>query len=133
MTNCIFYSLFFVLFLNLSFGSLRLSQVNRAFMTTYKGMFEASVITVDEKGEPIYPYYSQPVLRTYISEYLEPNIKRYTTDYTLSIDFYLDDGVSKCDEKGLARCVKLNLSAHINYLFGYNKTQNFAIKDTTVL
>lgn len=102
-------------------------------MTSYKGMFEASVITVDEKGEPIYPYYSQPALRKYISEYLEPNIKRYTTNYTLSVTFYLDDGISQCGEEDYARCVKLSLSAHINYLFEYNKTQNFAIKDTTVL
>lgn len=129
MLNCIFYSLFFVLFLNLSTGSLKLSQINRAFLSSYKGIYEASVITVGDDGEPIYPYFSQSLLGQYIHDFVEEKVTRYATNHELSYVFYKEDGVSECGEDDLARSIKIRLKADINYLFSYDKTQTFSIKD----
>lgn len=128
MTNCLFYTIMFVLFLNVSFGSLRFSQVNRTFMQCYRGMFEASVITVDKNGEPIYPYYSQPVLNSYINNYFELNLKKFVNDYSLSVTYFNDDD-SPCDSEGYARKVKISLDAVINDLFHYSKEQSYSITD----
>lgn len=127
MTLCLFSSIFFVLFANLSFGSLRISQVNRAFMNSYKGMYEASVITIDEEGEPITPYYDQTILRNYVTDYLEENIKKCVTDYTLNIDFYKNDE-EKATPEELSRKVKISIDANINFLFHYSKDQTYSIK-----
>ena len=98
MTNCIFYSLFFALFLNLSFGSLRISQVNRVFMSIYKGMIEASVVTINDQGEPIIPYYSQTTLNSYVDDYLKTNISKYVKEYTLNTLYLEDNLYNVCDE-----------------------------------
>lgn len=128
MTNCIFYTLFFILFINVSFGSLRMSQVNRTFMSMYKGMLEASVVTIDDNGEPIYPYYEKSFITSYVSSYLNKNISKYTKDYTLTLTFYKDDGVTVSTSTDKSRCVKFNLKANINYLFKYDKSQTYSIK-----
>lgn len=131
MLSCIFYSLFFILFINLSIGSLRLSQINRAFLSSYKGMYEASVVTVGRDGEPIYPYFDRPTLREYVHTFIEDRVSYYATNYSLVLDFYKEDGVTKCTTSEPSRCVKINLKADINFLFSYNKTQSFTIKDRT--
>ena len=87
MTLCLFSTFFFVLFLNLSMGSLRLTQLNRTFMNSYKGMYEACVVTVGNDGEPIKPYFEQNLLESYVADYLEPNISKYVTDYDLHLLF----------------------------------------------
>lgn len=133
MLNCIFYSLFFALFVSLSFGSLRLSQINRVFVSPYKGLYEASVVTVDKNGEPIYPYFDQGTLRNYIYEFISKKLDRYATNYLLGIEFYKEDGVSECLSNDLARNVKLSLKANINFLFKYSKQQSFSIKDAESL
>ena len=133
MLNCVFYSLFFALFVSLSFGSLRLSQINRVFVSSYKGLYEASVVTVDKNGEPIYPYFDQGTLRNYIYEFISKNLDRYATNYSLDIEFYKEDGVSECLSNDLARNVKLSLKANINFLFKYSKQQSFSIKDAESL
>lgn len=133
MLNCVFYSLFFALFVTLSFGSLRLSQINRVFLSSYKGLYEASVVTVDKDGEPIFPYFDQGILRNYVYEYVSKNLDRYATNYTLNVDFYLEDGTSECTSSDLARNVKLSLKANINFLFKYSKQQSFSIKDADLL
>lgn len=125
MTNCIFYSLFFVLFLNLSLGSLRYSQVNRSFMSIYKGMLEASVITINSEGEPIIPYFKQERIEKYVTEYLQSNIEKYVKKYeitTLFVDKNTDDiCVNYCRE------VKIALNADINNFFSYEKEQTFVV------
>lgn len=126
MTNCIFYSLFFALFLNLSFGSLRISQVNRVFMSIYKGLIEASVVTINDQGEPIMPYYSQTTLNSYVDDYLKTNISKYVKDYTLNTKYLEDNLYSVCDEN--CRVVSINLKAKINVFYEYDRTQTFAIR-----
>lgn len=133
MLNCVFYSLFFALFVSLSFGSLRLSQINRVFVSSYKGLYEASVVTVDKNGEPIYPYFDQGTLRNYIYEFISKKLDRYATNYSLDIEFYKEDGVSECLSNDFARNVKLSLKANINFLFKYTKQQSFSIKDAESL
>ena len=126
MTNCIFYSLFFALFLNLSFGSLRISQVNRVFMSIYKGMIEASVVTINDQGEPIIPYYSQTTLNSYVDDYLKTNISKYVKEYTLNTLYLEDNLYNVCDEN--CRVVSINLKAKINAFYEYDRTQTFAIR-----
>lgn len=92
-------------------------------------MYEACVITVGEDGEQIYPYFDQHLLGEYIHTFIEEKVTRYATNHVLTYEFYEIDGVTKCGEEDLARCVKLNLKAEINYLFKYDKDQTFSIKE----
>lgn len=133
MTNCIFYTLFFVLFLNLSFGSLRISQVNRAFLSTYKGLYESCTITVGEDGQPIYPFFNQNLLTNYVTNFIDENVGKFVTSYDLTINFYALDGITECGEDDLARTAKISLNADINYLFHYNKEQSFTVEERTNL
>ena len=89
MTNCIFYSLFFVLFLNVSVGSLKYSQIHRTFLSLYKGMFEASTITVSSLGNSITPYFDSSKVETYIGKYFSKN-KAYRE---LLRDIHFTDGI----------------------------------------
>lgn len=133
MLHCVFYTLFFGLFVNLSFGSLRFSQINRVFLSSYKGIYEASIITVDKNGDPTYPYFDQGTLRNYVYEFIGKNLDRYTTNYTLDVTFYKQDGVNKCSTSDLARNVKIALNADINVFYKYSKQQSFSIKDSETL
>jgi len=121
MTNCLFYSVFFVLFLNVSFGSLRVSQVNRVFMSIYKGLFEASVITIDDNGEPTTPYFNKARVEAYVDSYLEENLSKYSKDYTVELSYpsSREDSPSK---------VKIGLSAKINTFYSYQKERIFYIE-----
>lgn len=92
-------------------------------------MYEACAITVGNDGEGIYPYFSQPLLSNYIESFIGEKVTRYATNHTLTYEFYKQDSITKCSESDLARCVKIRLQAYINYLFKYDKTQTFSIKD----
>lgn len=122
MTNCLTFAVFFTLFAAFSYGSLRFSQVNRVFMNCYKGMFEVSAVSVNSSGEPIKPYYDKETLRNYVKEYLEPDIKKYVSDYTLTIS-YSSPIINTLNY----RAATLNLKANINFLFKYDKSQTFTI------
>ena len=126
MTNCIFYSLFFVLFLNLSFGSLRMSQVNRVFTSIYKGMLEASVLTISDNGEPVVPYYNKLKLENYVDEYLKKNLSKYIKNYTVNTKYYNDNSYNVCVEN--CHKASITLKANINAFYKYDKTQTFLIR-----
>lgn len=126
MTNCLFYAMFFALFLNLSLGSLRYSQINRVFMSIYKGMLEASLLTIDTNGSPVMPYYNKETLNNYVCEYLDHNISRYATDYQISTQFYERDSDSICDT--YCRKVVISLKAKINLFYDYEKSQTFTVR-----
>ena len=128
MTNCIFYAMFFALFLNLSFGSLRLSQVNRVFMSIYKGMLEASVLTISDDGEPVVPYYNKVRFEEYVDSYLKQNISKYLKEYTVNTKYYSDDLYTVCESS--CRKVSINLKANINVFYKYDKTQIFVIRSS---
>lgn len=126
MTNCIFYSLIFVLFLNFSVGSIKYSQVNRTFMSIYKGVFEASLITIDESGHQIEPFYNKAVLEHYLVTYLKDNLDKYDVSYKVKIYYFDRDNNELCyDER--CRDVNVTLKANINYFFKYEKSQNFSV------
>ena len=126
MTNCLFYTLFFALFLNVSFGSLRYAQINRSFMSVYKGMLEASVVTIDKHGEPTIPYYDENKVVEYSNSYLSKNIAKYTKDYSIDITFFDKESGYLCNES--CEKVKINLKAKINFFYTYDKSQIFIIK-----
>ena len=131
MTNCLFYSLFFVLFLNLSVGSLKFSQVHRTFMSIYKGMFEACTVSVDNQGEPIKPYYNSFEMRVYIDTYFKKNLSKYVKNYTVTYGFVTDNDKIACKKE--CRRVKIRLTANINTFYRYDKTQIFTIADGDLL
>jgi len=125
MTNCLFYSLFFVLFLSTCFGSLRYSQINRSFLSIYKGMLEAALLTIDDNGEPVVPYFNKDRVANYVNTYLDENISKYSKKYTLTTDF-IDITSNYCARE--CRNLKITLKADINEIFKYEKTQLFAVK-----
>lgn len=127
MTNCLFYTMFFILFLNVTFGSLRFSQINRAFTSIYKGMLEACVLTIDIHGEPVSPYYDKARIEKYSNDYLSNTIDKYTKDYTLTIDYFDKESGELCNTN--CNKIKMNLKAKINVFYNYEKTQVFSIKN----
>ena len=130
MTNCIFYSLFFALFLNVSIGSLKFSQIHRTFMSLYKGMFEACSITIDTNGEPTTPYYNTVKMRSYLDGYFNENLSRHAKDYSYTYRF-LDSNNSYCTNQ--CRKVEIRLVADINFLYNYDRTETFTIVDGDTL
>lgn len=130
MTNCIFYSLFFVLFLNVSIGSLKFSQVHRTFMSLYKGMFEACSVTVGTNGEPVMPYYNMIEMRSYLDGYFKDNLERYVKDYSYTYRFLTPDN-TRCTNQ--CRKVEIKLTANINFLYKYDRTETFTIVDGDTL
>lgn len=127
MTNCIFYSLFFVLFLNVSVGSLKYSQIHRTFLSLYKGMFEASTITVSSLGNSITPYFDSSKVETYIGKYFSKNISKYTKNYTVEYTYLMDNGTSVC--RRICRKIRVDLEAEINPFYKYKNSQIFTIRD----
>ena len=126
MTNCIFYAMFFALFLNVSFGSLKYSQIHRTFMSMYKGLLEACTVTVDNYGDPIEPYFDT-LMTTYHVLQFKNNISKYTKDYSLTYKFLTDNDKIVCKKE--CRRLRVTLTAKINGFYNYNNTQTFAIKD----
>ena len=113
------------MFLNLSFGSLRYSQINRSFLSIYKGMLEACVLTVDDDGEPVKPYYSHEKVSMYVVTYLNKNIKRFTKEYTLTTTYYDETFSSETNE--YSRGLSIKLKAKILNFRTYEKEQRFVI------
>lgn len=126
MSNCIFYSLVFALFITFTSGAIDFSRVNRTFMSIYRGIFEASTISVDQNGEPIKPYFDEETLTLYLHQYLSKNLGNYCTDYKIKLYFFNRDDDSICINN-MCRDVEVTLNAKINYLFEYNKTQRFSV------
>ncbi len=126
MTNCIFYAIFFAMFLNTSLGSLRFSQINRTFLSIYKGMLEACVLTINDKGEPIKPYYNKEKVESYVVTYLKKNISRYATDYLLETKYY-DENFTK-ETTSFIRGISIKLKAKVNVMYNYEKEQRFFIQ-----
>lgn len=126
MTNCIFYSLIFALFLSFTSGAIDYSRINRSFMSIYKGIFEASTISVDQSGESITPYFDENILKYYLTNYLKDNIGQYCTDYKIKLYYFNREDHSICID-GICRDVEVTLEAKINFIFDYKKTQSFSV------
>ena len=127
MINCIFYTLFFTLFLNISVGSLKYSQINRTFMSVYKGMFEACTVTINDNGEPVAPYFNMEKMKNYINDYFKVNLEKYTKEYTVSYIYIGGANTFICTKE--CRNIEITLKAKINTFFNYEKTEYFFIKD----
>lgn len=131
MTNCIFYTLFFALFLNVSVGSLKYSQIHRTFMSIYKGMFEACAITVDQNGEPVLPYYDKDKMHVYIDDYFKVNLSKYCKNY--SVSYIYPGGTTSFICKENCQNIQITLNAKINSFYEYKNTGVFTIKDGEIL
>lgn len=98
-------------------------------MSSYKGLYEASVVTVGADGEPIFPYFNQQILRSYANEFIGEKVAHFTGNFTLKVNFFQKDGVTECTENDLARSVKINLKADVNFLYKYNCEKCFSISE----
>lgn len=127
MINTIFYTLFFCLFLNISIGSLKYSQIHRTFMSVYKGMFEACTLTIDDNGEPIKPYFDMNKMEDYINNYFKVNLSKYTKNYSVSYMYIGGTNTFICSSE--CRSIQIDLRAKINMFFDYRNAEIFAIKD----
>ena len=90
-------------------------------------MLEASVLTIDDSGEPVEPYYNKAKLDQYVHDYLKTNISRYTTDYYINTKYLVKDNEDVCNT--FCRKVKITLKAKVNLLFNYEKSQTFTIRN----
>ena len=131
MVNCLFYSIFFTMFLNISLGSLRFSQINRSFLSMYKGMLEACIRTVDSSGEPITPYFNKSKIESYVISYLDKSIGRYSSNYTLTTKYY--DESFLVETSSYIRGISIKLDAKINMLYHYEKEQRFTVETRELL
>lgn len=128
MGNLMFYAVFLVTFMQFTFGAVRYSGVNRTFLCMYKGVFETSLVSVGEDGEPIYPYFDQETLENNISIYLESNITRYVKNYEVSIEYLDFDSNGICLEDHCSK-VEVSIDADINLFFNYSRTLQFKVKE----
>ena len=100
-------------------------------MSIYKGMLEASVITIADDGEPVIPYYDESKIDTFVIDYLGKYIAKYSTNYVVLTTYYNKDDNKICNEKCMK--VAINLKADISSFYSYDKTQVFTIRNESEL
>lgn len=130
MGNIAFYALIFTLFLQFAFGAIDYSGVNRTFLNLYRGVIEASLITVGEDGEPTYPYFDEVTLKENLYSYLDENITRYVTHYTTGIYYFDLEDELMCTSHHCSG-VKITLKADINYFFHYENAKSYVVNKRT--
>ena len=96
-------------------------------MSVYKGMFEACAITVNDKGEPVTPYFNMEKMKNYIDNYFKVNLKKYTNNYKVTYSYIGGVGTFIC--RSNCKTIQINLNAKINLFFDYNNSEIFTIKD----
>ena len=126
MGNIAFYALIFTLFLQFAFGAIDYSGVNRTFLNIYRGVIEASLITVGDDGEPTYPYFDEIALKENLYTYLDENITRYVTHYTTGIYYFDLEDELMCTSHHCSG-VKITLNADINYFFHYENAKSYVV------
>ncbi len=89
-------------------------------------MLEACVLTINDKGEPIKPYYNKEKVESYVVTYLKKNISRYATDYLLETKYY-DENFTK-ETTSFIRGISIKLKAKVNVMYNYEKEQRFYIQ-----
>ena len=95
-------------------------------MQAYKGMLEASTVTVDSNGESMYPYFGKTQLNEYMESYLNQNLKKYTKKFRLKVAYRIEGTKQMCRDE--CREVSIILYAKINNFLNYEKEQVFVIK-----
>lgn len=126
MTNLIYCAFVAILFFTFSIGAINFSGVNRTFLSMYRGLIEPSIASVDE-GENDIPYFSEPVLESYVIDFLDDNLYRYVDEYTVGFFYFnLEDGSMCTDSR--CRGVKISLKCDINAMFHYEKAKDYYIK-----
>ena len=130
MTNCLFYALFFVLFINFGVGSMNFSGVNRTFKTISKGIFESAAYTIGQDGKPSEPYFDEGLVETYVANYFKENLTKYVTYYEARIYFFNNDANETICTTKRCQNVKVTLKCDINYLFHYEKGENYYLVES---
>ena len=128
MGNLIYYALMFVLFLQFAFGAIDYSGVNRTFLNMYRGVVETTLITIDDSGEPTFPYIDEVTLKRNVDEYFKENLTRYVTHYTTGIYYFDLEDELMCTTHHCSG-VKITLKADINYFFHYENAKSFYVKE----
>lgn len=130
MLNIIFFSLGLALFISFSFGGMTYSQINRAFLSMHRGVFEASVVTLDGNSLMNHPYFNETILENYVIDYLERNISSYQKDYSVKIA-YFDATTFQPRNDHRADAVRISITADINLFYKYEKSRFFSIEKGT--
>lgn len=125
MENLLFFSIIVGVMINFTLGAISFSRVNRSFALMYKGLLESCVATIDETGAATTPYFEKNRIRQYVKEYLDENIKEYTTSYVAYFMYFAGDE-RLCLSK-YCTTVRITLKADINYLFKFEKARDFKI------
>lgn len=121
------YSLLFASAINFTLGAMNYAAVHRTFMLMQRGVLEASVLYLDQEGDPIPPVYDEERLIASADAYLKSNLKRYVTAVEINYRFYDPSDDTVCF--GNCRAVKISLGATINYMFRYEGARTFVIKE----
>ncbi len=126
MTNCLFFTFGFVLFLTFSFGGMTQSSIHRSFLNMHRSILEISVVTIGDDGEDVKPYFNEPQLEKYVIDYLKDNVGKYTTDYKASI-IYFDVSTNAVNTNHHADGVRISLTSKINMFYTYKHSREFRI------
>lgn len=96
-------------------------------MSIYKGMLEACLITINDNGEPIFPYFKETQINEYVVNYLDKNISKYTRDFSVETKYLVKDSIDlTCKSK--CRVLKISLNAKIHAFLNYQKDQTFIVR-----
>ena len=126
MEYILFFSIVFGMMINFTLGSIRYSGLNRSLQIMYKGVLEASVVTIDVQGNYRTPYFEKTKLKEYVSNYLENNITQFVNHYDASIYYMNKDNDTMCTKRYCDK-VRMSLKADINYFFKFEKAKEFSI------
>ena len=96
-----------------------------AYYGLYKGVIETSVISYDDNGDKIYPYFDSSGLARNIVHYFDDNLKPYCRRYM--VNFYFSDYKSANQPSK----VKLMLVVTFSNASLFRKTAIFQVKDNT--
>ena len=126
MINCIFFGLFFCLFLSFSFGGMTYSSIHRSFLNMHKSMLEVSIVTIGNDGTDVDPYFHEPTLENYVVNYLKDNIGKYCPTYKANI-IYFDADTKAINTNHHANGVRISISGDINTFYTYKHAREFTI------
>ena len=127
MINMIAFSLGLALFISFSFGGMTFSQINRAFLSMHRGVFEASIVSLDSSSSSEQPYFDESLLEGYVVDYLKRNISSYQKDYSVKIA-YFDAKTYEPRNDHHADAVRISIKADINTFYKYEKSRFFTIE-----
>ncbi len=82
---------------------------------------------LDEKANPVKPFFVKDKLIENVENYFSMNISRYAEKYTTAYYFYNPDDDSYCTS--YCRGVRISLKANLNAFYKFEKARNFYVRE----